>query len=102
MFESNILNWFECGALCMNTRFCVGFNFKKKTTDGQINCQLTHSGNQTFERISTENNDWTFYKTEGEELVRVLCNCIYSELRCEVRKFVAKFKSSFQNSQAGL
>ena len=26
----------------------------------------------------------------------------YSELRCEVRKFVAKFKSSFQNSQAGL
>ena len=26
----------------------------------------------------------------------------YSELRCEVRKFVAKFKSSFQNSQASL
>ena len=72
MFESNVLDWFECGASCLDTRFCVGYNFKRSSTNGQINCQLTHIGDQTFGRISAEDNDWTFYKTEGKRMVRIL------------------------------
>ena len=51
--------------------FCVGYNFKKNSTDGQINCQLTHTGDQIFKRVSTEDNDWTFYKRAGKIMVRV-------------------------------
>ena len=36
---------------------------------------------------------------EGEQ---VIVRSPYSEFRCEVRMFVAKFQSSFQNLQAGL
>ena len=71
IFESNVLEWFECGISCLETRFCVGYNFKKSSTDGQINCQLTHTGDQVFERISSEDNDWTFYNSEGEKIVRL-------------------------------
>ena len=71
IFESSVLDWFECGALCLNTRFCVGYNFKKISTDDQINCQLTHTGDQTFERISYEDNGWTFYETAGKKIVGV-------------------------------
>ena len=71
MFESNVSNWLECGSSCVDTRFCVGYNFKKNSTDGQINCQLTHTGDQTFKRTSTEDNDWTFYKRAGKRMVRV-------------------------------
>ena len=72
IFESNVLDWLECGASCLDTRFCLGYNFKKNSSDGKINCQLTHADDQTFERISTvKDNDWTFYKTEGEKIVRV-------------------------------
>ena len=74
MSESNVLDWLDCGTLCLDTRFCVGYNFNKKSKDGQINCQLTHTGDHTFERISTEDNDWTFYESERQEIVRVLCN----------------------------
>ena len=74
MSESNVLDWLDCGTLCLDTRFCVGYNFSKKSKDGQINCQLTHTGDHTFERISTEDNDWTFYESERQEIVRVLCN----------------------------
>ena len=71
IFESNVLGWLECGALCLDTPFCVGYNFKKKSTHGQINCQLTNTGDQTFKRISTEDNDWTFYKTKGKKWYRI-------------------------------
>ena len=71
IFESSVLNMLECGSNCLDTRFCVGYNFKKTSTEGQINCQLTHTDDQTFERISTEDNDWTFYETAGEKIVRV-------------------------------
>ena len=75
MFESNVLNWIECGASCLDTRFCVGCNFKQSSTNGQVNCQLTHIGDQTFEKISTEDNDWTFYKTEGKRMVSISKIC---------------------------
>ena len=71
MFESNVLDWIECGTSCLDTRFCVGYNFKQSSTNGQINCQLTHTTDQTFGRISTEDNDWIFYKTTGEKIVRL-------------------------------
>ena len=71
IFESNVLEWFQCGTSWLESRFCVGYNFKKSSTDGQINCQLTHSGDQVFERINIEDNDWTFYKSEGEKIVRL-------------------------------
>ena len=71
IFESNVLDWLECGSSCFDTRFCVGYNFEKISTDGQINCQLTHTNDQTFKRISTEDNDWTFYKTAGKKSVRI-------------------------------
>ena len=74
MFESNVLDWLDCGTLCLDTRFCVGYNFKKNSIDGHINCQLTHTDDHTFERISSEDNEWTFYKSEGQEIVRVLRN----------------------------
>ena len=72
--ESNVLDWLECGELCLDTRFCVGYNFKKSSTDGQVNCQLTDTGDHIFERISTEDNDWTFYRTEGKQIVSVFSN----------------------------
>ena len=72
MFESKVFNWLECGASCLDTRFCLGYNFKEGSSDGQIMCQLTHTGDQTFERISTEDNCWTFYKTARKRMVRVL------------------------------
>ena len=72
MFESNVFDWFECGTSCLDTRFCVGYNFKQSSTNGQINCQLTHIGDQTFERISAEENDSTFYKTKGKRMVSIL------------------------------
>ena len=74
--ESNVLDWLECGELCLDTRFCVGYNFKKSSTDGQVNCELTHTGDHIFERISTEDNDWTFYRTEGKQIVSVFSNLI--------------------------
>ena len=55
-----------------HTGFYVGYNLKQSSKNGQINCQLTHTGDQTFERISTEDNDWMFYKTKGEKMVSIL------------------------------
>ena len=71
IFESNVLDWLQCSATCVHTRFCVGYNVKNSSTDGQIKCQLTHTANQTFRRISTEDNDWTFYKIAGKKMVRL-------------------------------
>ena len=68
IFELNVLDWFECGFTCVKTRFCVGYNFKKSSTDGQINCQLTHADDQTFEKMSSEDKDWTFYKTRKKNV----------------------------------
>ena len=74
--KSNVLDWLECGELCLDTRFCVGYNFKKSSTDGQVNCELTDTGNHIFERIRTEDSDWTFYRTEGKQIVSVFSNLI--------------------------
>ena len=35
-----------------------------------------YSGDRIFERISTEDNDWTFYRTEGKQIVSVFSNLI--------------------------
>ena len=72
IFESNVLDLFECGTSCLDTRFCVGYNFKQSATNGQINCQLTNTRDLTFDLISTEDNDWTFFKTEEKRLVSIL------------------------------
>ena len=73
MFESIVLDWLECGASCLDTRFCDAYNFKKNSTAGQINCQLTHTSDHTLKRISTEENDWMFYKARGCKKVRAFC-----------------------------
>ena len=71
IFESNVFDWLECGISCLETRSCAGYNFKESSADGQINCQLTDNADQTFGGVSTEDNDWTFYKRKGEETVHV-------------------------------
>ena len=83
IFESNVLDWLECGTSCFETRFCVGYNFKENSTAGQINCQLTYTGDQTFERINTEDNDWMFYKREGENIVRLFYQFSFVETPCK-------------------
>ena len=53
----------------METRFCVAYNYKEKSKENEINCQLTHSVDHKFERGSSEDSCWMFYETAGERMV---------------------------------
>ena len=69
--ESTVLGWLDCGTSCLEKRACVAFNFKEKTKENEINCQLTHTADLKFEKASGEDNGWTFYETAGERMVRI-------------------------------
>ena len=62
-----------------HNRLCAGYNFKKNSTDDQVNCQLTDTGKQTFERKSDEDNNWTFYKIAGKRIVRARILCYFKK-----------------------
>jgi hypothetical protein len=54
----------------LETRFCVGYNYKKKSKEEESNCQLSHSSvNHRFEKVNNEDNDWTFYEAAGKRIV---------------------------------
>jgi hypothetical protein len=71
IFESNVLGWLDCGTSCLEKRACVAFNFKEKSKENEINCQLTQTADHNFETVNTHDNGWTFYETVGERMVRI-------------------------------
>ena len=72
-FETNSPSWLDCGTTCLQTSVCQAYNYKEIFKDGEINCQLTHKINHSvFEKVSTEDNDWTFYEVTEERMVSLL------------------------------
>ena len=50
-----------CVLHCAETRFCVAINFKEKAEENEINCQLTNTTEQTFDKNAPEEEKvWTF------------------------------------------
>ena len=69
-FETHSPSWLDCGTTCLQTSVCHAYNYKENFKDGEINCQLTHKvSHSVFEKVSTEDNDWTFYEVAEERMV---------------------------------
>jgi hypothetical protein len=85
IFESNVLGWLDCGTSCLEKRACVAFNFKEESKENEINCQLTQTADQIFERGSANDNGWTFYEAVGDRMVRMFYINLYFLLKGIVR-----------------
>ena len=68
--ELKVTSWMDCSNSCLETHFCVAYNYKQSPPkENKTNCQLSSSFQHRFEKVSTEDNDWSFYETllsEGE------------------------------------
>ena len=72
MLESKVSSWLDCGMSCLDTQFCTGFNYNKNSKKNDINCQISHDSNHEFLKVSSEDNDWSFYQGNGDRMVRII------------------------------
>ena len=74
--ESSVYSWVDCGTSCLQTRFCVAYNYKETDSkENEVNCQLTATTDHQFEKGRKGDNGWSFYKGDGKRKV-ILNNLI--------------------------
>ncbi|XP_028413903.1 lactadherin-like [Dendronephthya gigantea] len=56
----------ECSWKCLEEKMCLGFNYRSKSTNDAVNCQIS---NRTKSRDTSQNGDWWFYQ-DLETLVK--------------------------------
>ena len=49
----------ECSLRCLQQSTCVGFNYRPKSSNYAINCQLS---SKAQEKKDAENGEWTFFQ----------------------------------------
>ena len=79
--ESSVYSWVDCGTSCLQTRFCVAYNYKENSKGNEVNCQLTAATDHQFEKGRKGDNGWSFYEGVDERKVILIMLSLFIAFR---------------------
>ena len=62
MSSYSVYSQVDCSLKCLEEQFCVGYNYRLKSRDGEINCQTGHNTTLKRDTESVVNGEWIFYQ----------------------------------------